>query len=70
MSQCLHRPGRRRGAEVADAAGGERRVVGKHGLAQQRFRDRRAERVGEPGQFVARAERALSGQDGDALCRN
>ena len=36
---CLHCPRRRRGSEIADAAGRQRRVVRQHGLAEQRFCD-------------------------------
>ncbi len=42
-------------------------IVGYHGLAEQRLDDGRTEQLGDLDDFVARAERALAGEDGDAL---
>ena len=57
------------GAEQADAAGGERRVVGHDRLAEQRLDDRRGQQVGELLELVAGAERALAGEDDRLRCR-
>ena len=42
-------------------------VVGHHSLAEQRLDDGRAQQLGDLEQLIARAERALAGEDRDAL---
>ncbi len=61
----LHDPGRGHGAEIADAARGEGRIVGQHRLAEQRLGHGCGQCVGQLRHLLARRKRPLPDQDRD-----
>ena len=55
------------GAEQADRAGDPRKIVGQHGLTEQRLGDAGAQSIGDCDDLIGRVERARADQDRDFL---